>query len=31
MEGAQTTLTTIFEKPEKLKNGGYYSDCHLAK
>jgi NAD(P)-dependent dehydrogenase (short-subunit alcohol dehydrogenase family) len=26
-EGAQTTLYAIHETTEKLKSGGYYSDC----
>lgn len=29
--GAQTTLYTIFEKAENLKNGGYYDECKLAE
>lgn len=28
-EGAQTSLYTIYESSDQLKNGGYYSDCKL--
>lgn len=30
-EGAQTTLMGVFAPPQKLVNGGYYSDCRLSK
>ena len=30
-EGAQTTLATLFYPPDKMKNGGYYSDCHISR
>lgn len=31
VEGAQTTLYTVYETTENLKNGEYYSDCKQKK
>jgi hypothetical protein len=28
--GSQTTLHTVYEKTENLKNGGYYNECKLG-
>jgi hypothetical protein len=28
--GSQTTLYTVYEKAENLKNGGYYDECKLS-
>lgn len=30
-QGAQTTIYTVFEKVQGLKNGGYYEECGLGQ